>query len=219
VGVELEAVLEAAGSSLRGKTVDLSPYGVKVALPPGALRLTRGARLLTRVSLPDGGDPLALAASIVRVDRDGVALNFEGLREADFLRLKRLVDSLLSRLTGEPTPPQVSVRPVRERRKAPRAEVALDVSFDEEKPYDWRGKTVDLSPYGVKVALPASAIRPSEGTSVRLRLTTPDESPVSLRGMVWRREPKHTALIFVDLDRESLEQLRSLVNTLSALPA
>ena len=108
---------------------------------------------------------------------------------------------------------------MKERRKAPRTDAALDISFEAEKPYDWRGKTVNLSPFGVKVALPASAIRPSEGTSLQLRLGAPDNGPpISLKGMIWRREPKSTTLIFVELDREQLEHLRGLVDSLQAQP-
>ncbi len=98
----------------------------------------------------------------------------------------------------------MSIRPVKERRKAPRTDAGLDVSFEAEKP---------------KVALPAPAIRPLEGTSLQLRLGAPDNGPpISLKGMIWRREPKSTALIFVELNREQLEHLRALVESLQAQP-
>ena len=68
--------------------------------------------------------------------------------------------------------------------------------------------------------MPASAIRPSEGTSVKLELSAPpDPEPMSLKGMVWRREPKSTILIFVELGRGQIERLRSLVEFLQAAPA
>ena len=41
---------------------------------------------------------------------------------------------------------------------------------------------------------------------------------VEAEGMIWRREPKSTALIFVELNREELEQLRALVDSLQAQP-
>ena len=71
----------------------------------------------------------------------------------------------------------------------------------------------------MKVALPASAIRPSEGTSLQLRLGAPDNSrSIFLKGMVWRREPKSTALVSGELGREELEHLRALVDSLQAQP-
>jgi hypothetical protein len=157
---------------------------------------------------------------VVRTDRDGIALCFEDLDAGHFERLKALVDSLLEHLSEGPARLEVSVKPVKERRRVPRAEAELDIRFDAEKPYDWRGKTINLSPYGVRVALPASAIRPSEGTSVKLELSAPpDPAPLSIRGMVWRREPKSTILIFVELGREQVERLRNLVEFLGAAPA
>ena len=61
-------------------------------------------------------------------------------------------------------------------RQSPCFCVALDISV-EAAGRRWDVKTVDLSPYGVKVALPASAIRPSEGTSVKLQLNYRSCSP------------------------------------------
>ena len=61
---------------------------------------------------------------------------------------------------------------MKERRKAPRTDAALDISFEAEKPYDWRGKTVNLSPFGVKVAghdLASPRARPSSSSSSIVR--------------------------------------------------
>lgn len=221
VGVALDISVEAAGRRWDAKTVDLSPYGVKVALPPnGGIKLPPGTTIQLRLLLPDGGSPLALTARVVRTDRDGIALCFEHLEAGYFERLKAAVDSLLGRLAEGPARLEVSVKPVRERRKVPRTDARLDIAFDAEKPYDWRGKTINLSPYGVKVALPASAIRPSEGTSVKLQLTVPDSAdPLSIKSMVWRREPKSTVLIFIELGREQLQRLKDLVELLQTAPA
>jgi hypothetical protein len=221
VGVALDISVEAAGRRWDVKTVDLSPYGVKVAVPPnGGIKLPAGTTIQLRLVLPDEAPPLALTARVVRTDRDGIALCFEHLEAGYFERIKTVVDSLLGRLAEGPARLEVSVKPVRERRKVPRTEAALDIAFDAEKPYDWRGKTINLSPYGVKVALPASAIRPSEGTSVNLQLTAPDRGEaLAMKGMVWRREPKSTVLIFVELHREQLERLKGLVEFLQAAPA
>ncbi|MBI2154503.1 MAG: PilZ domain-containing protein [Candidatus Rokubacteria bacterium] len=220
VGVALDISVEAASRRWDAKTVDLSPYGVKVALPANGIKLPPGTTIQLRLILPDGDAPLALTARVVRADRDGIALCFEHLEPVYFERLKAAVDSLLEHLSNGPARVEVSIRPVKERRKVSRTDAQLEVAFDAEKPYDWRGKTINLSPYGVKVALPASAIRPSEGTSVKLQLAAPpDPEPLSLKGMVWRREPKSMVLIFVELGREQLERLRDLVEYLQATPA
>lgn len=41
-----------------------------------------------------------------------------------------------------------------------------DISFEVEPPYNWQGRTINLSAHGTKVNLPASAIRLTEGMSV-----------------------------------------------------
>lgn len=215
----LDATVEAAGGRWQGKTLDLSPSGVKVALPANAAQLSRGAMLQLRIDLPDGDAPLSLTASVVRADRNGIALNFAELQDHHFRRLKAFVDFVLESPPTGPVCLQLSVRPVKDRRKTPRADAELDISFEVASPYNWRGKTLNFSPFGVKVALPASAIRPSEGTSLRLRLGAPDDGPpISLKGMVWRREPKSMVLLFVELGREEVERLRDLVNSLHAQP-
>jgi hypothetical protein len=212
--------VEAAGRRWEAKTVDVSPYGVKVALPTNGVKLPSGTAIQLRLVLPEGDSPLALTARVVRTDRDGIALCFEDLDAGHFERLKALVDSLLEHLSEGPASLEVSLKSVKERRRVPRADAELDIRFDAEKPYDWRGKTINLSPFGVRVALPASAIRPSEGTSVKLELSAPpDPTPLSIKGMVWRREPKSTILIFVELGREQVERLRNLVEFLGAAPA
>lgn len=220
VGAAMDIRVEAAGRRWDAKTVDVSPYGVKVALPTNGVNLPPGTAIQLRLVLPEGDSPLALTARVVRTDRDGIALCFEDLDAGPFERLKALVDSLLEHLSEGPARLEVSLKPVKERRRVPRADAELDIRFDAEKPYDWRGKTINLSPYGVRVALPASAIRPSEGTSVKLELSAPpDPLPLSIKGMVWRREPKSTILIFVELGREQIERLRNLVEFLGAAPA
>jgi hypothetical protein len=217
VGVTLDVTVAAPGSHWQGKTVDLSPYGVKVTSPAPSVKLPPGSSVRLQLALPDGDSPLSLTATVVRTALDGVALNFVNLEAQHFERLKNLVDALLASLTNGSEHVGMQVRVMKERRKHPRIDAELDIAFEAEKPYDWRGKTINLSPFGVKVGLPASAIRPSEGTSVQLRLAAPDApSPMAVKGMVWRREPKTTTLLFVDLGREEIERLKALVESLRA---
>ena len=120
VGVALDISVEAAGRRWDGKTVDVSPYGVKVALPAdGGIKLPPGTTIQLRLVLPDDNAPLALAARVVRTDRDGIALCFEHLAAGYFERLKAAVDSLLEHLSDGPARLEVSVKPAKERRRVP----------------------------------------------------------------------------------------------------
>ena len=99
----------------------------------------------------------------------------------------------------------------RDRRRYPRVGIELDFTL-EASGIRWQGKTVDLSPYGVKVALPGTAIQPAWGTAVQMRLASPDGRPlVSVKGIVWRKEPEGMAVLFVELGRDQLEGLKALV--------
>ena len=114
-----------------------------------------------RLALPGQDSPLSLTASVVRVDPDGVVLNFVKQGAVSFARLKDLVDSLL-----------VSMRPLKDRRRAPRPHAELDISLDAEAPRSCEGlyKTINLSTSGVKVEWPVTVARPPWGTSVQLSL-------------------------------------------------
>ncbi len=213
----LDVSVEALGGQWQVTTVDLSPHGVKVALPANSIMLPPGTCAELRLALPDGDSPLVFPATVVRTDPDGIALNFAKVEDQHFQRLKDLVNSLLQSLSDEAARFGVSVRPVKDRRKAPRVDVELDTNLDAEQPHFWQGKTINLSPSGVKVALPATAIQPPWGTSVQLRLAAIDgRPPISVKGIVWRREPEGTALLLVEVGREQLEHLKALVESLRA---
>jgi hypothetical protein len=201
VGLELEVSLEASGIRWQGKTLDLSPYGVKVALPPHPVTLPPGTSVELRLALSGGDSPLSLTASVVRMDPDGIALNFLNQGALPFARLKDLVDS----------------RPLKDRRRAPRADAELDISLDAEMPRCWQGKytTINLSTIGVKVAWPATGGQPSWGTGVQLCVAEPGgQRLLSLKGLVWRREPQSVAFLFIELRPEQRERLQTLVDSL-----
>lgn len=111
--VRLAVTLEAESSQWHAKTLNLSPYGVKVASVVQVQPLRPGSSVQLRVALPDQDTPLALPASVVRTDPDGVALKFESPGDSEFRRVKDLVDSLLQRewrevlheIGGAPSPP------------------------------------------------------------------------------------------------------------------
>ena len=102
VGIELDFTLEASGIRWQGKTVDLSPYGVKVALPANWGRLRPGTPVEVGLALPDGGSLLTLTGWVVRTDEGGIALNFVHQRALLFARLKEFVDSLLRSVSNGP---------------------------------------------------------------------------------------------------------------------
>ena len=198
VAVELEASLETSGIRWQGKTVVLSPYGAKVSLSPHPVMLPPGRSVEARLALPGEDSSLSLMAQVLRVDPDGIALNFLTQGAPACERIKDLVDS----------------RSVKDRRRAPRADAELDITLDAEMPRCWQGtyKTIDVSTTGVKVAWPATGAQPSWGTGVQLQLAGPDgQPPIWVKGIVWRREPDSTAFLFVELTREQVERLKALV--------
>lgn len=95
--VGLDVTLEAAGSQWEGKTVDLSPYGVKVTTLAESVNLLPGTSIQVWLSPGGQAPPLSLGATVIRTDSDGVALNFDGLPDQQFQRLKELVGSFLVR--------------------------------------------------------------------------------------------------------------------------
>ena len=217
----LDISIDALGIHRQGKTVDLSPLGTKVAVPAYPIeQLWPGTRAELRLALP-AGESLALTATVVRTEPDGIALKFGNSESGVFTRLKDLVDALLRSRSNDPARLHMSVGmsvgPVKDRRRAPRAAVQLDINFDADRPRYWQGKTIDLSPFGMKVAWPATVPQPLWGTGVRLRIAAPDgQPPLSLKGIVWRREPQSIVLLFVELGREETERLKALVEFLQA---
>ena len=90
----LDVNLDASGQNWPGRTLNLSPYGAKVAVSGTSVPFPPGLNIGLRLTLPDGY--LFLTAVVVRTDPDGVAVNFDSLDAAHFQRLKDLVDCLLA---------------------------------------------------------------------------------------------------------------------------
>ena len=93
--VGLDVTLEAGSSQWHAKTLNLSPYGVKVASVAQSQPLRPGSSVQLRIPLLDQDAPLSFPASVVRTDPDGVALQFESPGDSEFRQIKALVDSLL----------------------------------------------------------------------------------------------------------------------------
>lgn len=212
----MDLTLEVGGCQLPAKTLDLSPYGVKIGLPPESVTVPVGTRLQLRFTLDDERRPVSLEARICRIDPGGIALSFAKLGALVFARLKELADSLLQGPSGGSKRLGLWVTAVKDRRQSRRADAELETRIkDPEQPHGWRGTTVDLSLSGVKVAFPDMPFRPSWGAGVEVRLAAADgQPPLVLKGIVWRREPQSLAVLFVELGREEITRLKSLVDSL-----
>lgn len=95
--IGLDITLQAAGQLWEGKTIDLSPYGVKVTSLPTAIVLPPGDRVQVHFPSLDQDPPLSIDASVVRTDPDGLALRFDDLEDKQFQRLKHLVGTFVLR--------------------------------------------------------------------------------------------------------------------------
>ncbi len=129
VGVTVDISVEAPGIQWQAKTVDLSPYGVKVALPANSVSLPVGTTVRLQLALLDQDPAATLTAKVVRVDQDGIALNFVNQGVYQFARLKEFVDSLLRSLSNGPAGLGVSISGLKDRRRSPRIDAQLEISL------------------------------------------------------------------------------------------
>ena len=95
--VELNLTVETPGGPWHGKTLNLSPVGVKVAPLRQPLLLPTGTSVQIRFPTLDRANPFSLAASVVRADADGIAFSFDKVGAQEFKRIKSLVDSDMQR--------------------------------------------------------------------------------------------------------------------------
>lgn len=95
LGVDIS--LEVAGRQWQAKTINLSPYGAKVARLPNVGTLLDGTSVQLRLPAVGQEPPLCLTANVERTESDGIALSFPALGDQQLQRLKDLVDSLLLR--------------------------------------------------------------------------------------------------------------------------
>src|SRR5574337_397541 len=124
VAVELDLTFQGEEIRREAKTVDLGPYGAKVALPSNSVVFPPGTRAELKLAIPDG-EAVSLTASVVRTDPDGVALNFTDPGALPFARLKNFVDSLLQRLPGDSVLSNPCAQMVKDRRKNLRVDAEL----------------------------------------------------------------------------------------------
>ena len=96
-GIEFNITVETPSAPWVGRTMNLSPVGIKVAPIRQPLLLPPGTNVQIRFPTRDREPPFSLAATVRRADPDGIAFSFGNLEAQQFKRLKSLVDSDLQR--------------------------------------------------------------------------------------------------------------------------
>lgn len=96
-GIEFNITVETPGGPWQGRTLNLSPVGIKIAPLRHPLLLPVGASVQIRFPAHDRGHPFSLPAIVHRADPDGIAFSFANVGAHEFKRLKSLVDSNLQR--------------------------------------------------------------------------------------------------------------------------
>jgi hypothetical protein len=95
-------------------------------------------------------------------------------------------------------------------RRYPRARVAWKVIIDMPGRRPRMRRTVDISPFGVKVRLDE---RPPDGAAARLSFSVPDRRPLQMNAMVRRCDADGPVFVFVGPSEEELTRMKSLVDS------
>ena len=95
--VEFNLTVETPGGPWHGKTLNLSPVGVKVAPLRQPLLIPPGTSVQIRFPTLGRANPFSLPATVQRADPDGIAFRFSEIGAQEFRRLKGFVDSDLQR--------------------------------------------------------------------------------------------------------------------------
>ncbi len=93
-GIELPVQIEGHEGTAKGRTVDLSAVGARVAIDE---RLTPGDMVEVTLTPKDRQGPMRIKAVVWEVDARGAVLVFANLAGHDFVRLRSYVDSMLAR--------------------------------------------------------------------------------------------------------------------------
>jgi len=99
VGIELPVHIETHVGTTKGRTVDLSAVGARVATEE---RLTPGDMVAVKLTPKDSQGPMRIRAVVWEVDARGAVLVFANLAVHDFVRLRSYIDSLLVRRSRSP---------------------------------------------------------------------------------------------------------------------
>ncbi len=99
-----------------------------------------------------------------------------------------------------------------DRRRSPRAAIAIPIKVIESKGVEWQGLSVNLSTFGVKIRPHAPG---TPGASVRLQFTLPDDdTPLFVLAQFVRTDEGEDAYRFVNLTRTEYQHLNDLVQRL-----
>jgi len=94
-GIEFNITVETPGGPWQGRTMNLSPVGIKIAPVRHPLLIPVGTGVQVRFPTHDREHPFSLRATVHRTDADGIAFRFDNVGAQEFKRLKSLVDSNL----------------------------------------------------------------------------------------------------------------------------
>ena len=94
VRIELPLQIEGHAGTTKGRTVDLSAVGARVATDE---RLTPGDMIAVKLNPEDGQGPMRIPAVVWEADARGAVLVFANLGVSDFVRLRSYIHSLLAR--------------------------------------------------------------------------------------------------------------------------
>lgn len=94
VGIDLPVQIEGHAGTTKGRTVDLSAVGARVATDE---RLTPGDMIAVKLNPEDGQGPMRIPAVVWEADARGAVLVFANLGVSDFVRLRSYIHSLLAR--------------------------------------------------------------------------------------------------------------------------
>jgi signal transduction histidine kinase/DNA-binding response OmpR family regulator len=129
--------------------------------------------------------------------------------------LKRLQEALAC-FDPRPETPVRRVAPGPERRREPRAIVALPVRVREQNGAEWESTSIDLSASGIKVQ--ANGTRHC-GSTATLSITLPNsDTRLDIASVLVRADENGYAFDFVDRDDERLQQLSELVRRTVGTP-
>ena len=96
VAIELPVQIEGQSGTTKGRTVDLSAVGARVATDE---MLAPGDMVAVKLTPKDTHGPMRIRAVVWEVDARGAVLVFANLAVHDFARLRSYVESLLVRRT------------------------------------------------------------------------------------------------------------------------
>jgi hypothetical protein len=95
-------------------------------------------------------------------------------------------------------------------RRCPRVRVAWKVIVDVPGSRPRMRKTIDVSPFAMKVRFEAPL---GDGAAARLKLSTPDRRAFHVNAIVWRSDAEGAVFVFVGVAQEQFQRLKGLLDS------